>query len=288
MAKWPEDRQKAKRKTYFYGAICVLSALGLIILTVYRYTRVDNTDITDNLIPPDWLSKSKEFHSTSDSNFGFMDAPDRKKPRDCSEILEKGYNKSGVYTVWPQGGIIQGKSINVYCDMDIPNEGWTVIQRRFLGSQKFNLKWRNYKHGFGNIMKEFWLGNENIFAMTNQGNCEVRFDLKTPEGEHRYAIYSNFRIDDDLASYTLHISGYSGNAGDGMKYHNGNRFVTKDNDQDEYARSLQGAWWFSEFPYVHLNGLYRPFVESLKCVHWCSGQRPRFLTSVEIKIRLKD
>ncbi|GIX71283.1 techylectin-5A [Caerostris extrusa] len=228
-----------RRKTYFYGAICVLSALGLIILTV--------NSIPSVILTPDLLLLSiKRNHGTAPKSW--------KRDTTRAEYIQFGPR---VVSFW-------GKPINVYCDMDIPNEGWTVIQRRFLGSQKFNLKWRNYKHGFGNIMKEFWLGNENIFAMTNQGNCEVRFDLKTPEGEHRYAIYSNFRIDDDLASYTLHISGYSGNAGDGMKHHNGHRFVTKDNDQDEYARSLQGAWWFSEFPYVHLNGLYRPFVEKLE------------------------
>ncbi|GIY91784.1 hypothetical protein CEXT_187051 [Caerostris extrusa] len=61
-----------RRKTYFYGTICVLPTLGLIILALYRYTRATNTNITDNLRPPDGLSFtedllsiSKEFYSTS-------------------------------------------------------------------------------------------------------------------------------------------------------------------------------------------------------------------------------
>ncbi|GIY45582.1 techylectin-5A, partial [Caerostris extrusa] len=98
--------------------------------------------------------------------------------------------------------------------MSIDGEGWTVIQRRgkFPKKQNFNLKWEDYKNGFGDLMQEFWLGNENIYALTNQGECEVRFDMQDNEGNTRFAVYSNFKIDDESSGYVLHIGNYTGNA----------------------------------------------------------------------------
>ena len=58
-----------------------------------------------------------------------------------------------------------------------------------------------------------FLGNDKIYALTNQKPYSVRFDLKDVEQEKRYAVYDNFWIDDEDRKYTLHISLYSGDAG---------------------------------------------------------------------------
>ncbi|XP_013792457.2 techylectin-5A-like [Limulus polyphemus] len=53
-------------------------------------------------------------------------------------------------------------SFYVYCDMDTDGGGWTVIQRRGNhGNPKdyFFRPWADYKVGFGDIQKEFWLGD---------------------------------------------------------------------------------------------------------------------------------
>ncbi len=47
--------------------------------------------------------------------------------------------------------------------------GWTVIQRRSNGSVDFYRGWDEYKNGFGDLRTEFWLGNEKIHQLTNQG-----------------------------------------------------------------------------------------------------------------------
>lgn len=62
-------------------------------------------------------------------------------------------------------------------------------------------------------MPFFFIGNDNIFALTNQKHYSVRFDLKNVEKKKRYAVYDNFWIDDEGHNYTLHISEYCGNAG---------------------------------------------------------------------------
>lgn len=47
---------------------------------------------------------------------------------------------------------------------------WTVIQRRFDGSVEFYRSWDEYKEGFGDVEGgEFWLGNDHIYHLTNQG-----------------------------------------------------------------------------------------------------------------------
>lgn len=71
--------------------------------------------------------------------------------------------------------------------------GWTVIQRRQDGSVDFNRTWNEYKEGFGDLHGEFWLGNENIHKMTNQGDYSLRIDLEDWNNKHKHAFYQVFR-----------------------------------------------------------------------------------------------
>lgn len=36
--------------------------------------------------------------------------------------------------------------------------GWTVVQRRFDGSENFDRNWEGYVNGFGSLNGEYWLG----------------------------------------------------------------------------------------------------------------------------------
>lgn len=51
--------------------------------------------------------------------------------------------------------------------------GWTVIQRRTDGSVDFYRDWNDYKAGFGDVEGEFWLGNDHIYQLTNQGEFQL-------------------------------------------------------------------------------------------------------------------
>ncbi|KAK2142949.1 hypothetical protein LSH36_894g01001, partial [Paralvinella palmiformis] len=47
----------------------------------------------------------------------------------------------------------------VYCDEETRGGGWTVLMRRFDGSEHFSREWDDYKNGFGYLTKEFWTGD---------------------------------------------------------------------------------------------------------------------------------
>ncbi|GFV36747.1 techylectin-5A [Trichonephila clavipes] len=209
------------------------------------------------------------------------------RPVDCSEVLENGNNRSGVYTIYPRNRLTAGKSLPIYCDMETDEGGWTVIQRRgdYREQQDFYQNWTSYKNGFGNITRDFWLGNDNIYALSNQKAYQVRFDLQDVKGKHRYAVFKSFWIDDERAGYTLHISNYSGNAGNSMQYHDGYRFSTKDRNNNKCARMLKGGWWYLDWAHTNLNGRYSPGVNSVNNIHWWSWLGNEGLAAVEIKVR---
>ncbi|KAG8173701.1 hypothetical protein JTE90_026039 [Oedothorax gibbosus] len=160
------------------------------------------------------------------------------KPVDCEEILMNGNRINGVYTIWPRHRKMSGKSVEVYCDMVTDGGGWTVLQRRGnfgKAMNYFNKTWEFYKNGFGQLEKDFWIGNNLIFTLTNQGSYSVRFDMRHHNGTSAYALYDKFWIEDEDKKYQLNIDGYSGNAGDSMSYHKAMKFSTSDNDNDPYS-----------------------------------------------------
>ena len=175
-------------------------------------------------------------------------------PRDCSGL--KGTRNSGIYTINPDGK----QPFRVFCDMQTTSGGWTVIQRRIDGSVNFFKNWVDYKHGFGNVDKEFWLGNDRIHRLTNGRNMTIRFDLEDANGIKVYAEYKMFYIDGEDANYKAHVGAYSGTAGDSFSYANGMQFTTKDRDNDIYHRNCaavyHGAWWYTKCHHSNLNGMY--------------------------------
>ncbi|XP_078576978.1 uncharacterized protein LOC144862408 isoform X2 [Branchiostoma floridae x Branchiostoma japonicum] len=178
----------------------------------------------------------------------------------CDEYRASGRTASGVYTIF-----FYPDRIGTYCDMDTAGGGWTVIQRRQDGSVPFNRNWEEYKLGFGDKKGEFWLGNENIYLLTNFKNHELRIDLEDWGGNKRFALYSTFRVSGEADGYRLHVAGYSGNAGDSMTGPhslNGQRFSTVDRDNDAYSSYHcsqhfgQAGWWFNGCTHSSLNGRY--------------------------------
>ena len=176
--------------------------------------------------------------------------------RDCSSLKKSGQRTSGIYTINPDNGV----PFSVYCDMTNEGGGWTVIQRRSDGSTDFFLSWEAYRAGFGNLVNEFWLGNESIHRLTKQKDMMIRFDLEDVDGNRVFAEYKTFYIDGQDKQYTLHVSSYSGTAGDSFSIQDGQRFSTKDKDFDTYGKScaieFHGAWWYSDCHSSNLNGKY--------------------------------
>ena len=116
------------------------------------------------------------------------------------------------------------------------NGGGSVFQRRMDGTVDFYLNWADYVKGFGDLNREFWLGLNKINRLTAAQSNRLRVDLEDFAGNKRFATYSTFKVGNADTKYTLTVSGYGGDAGDSLTYHNGMKFSTK--DQDSLQRSM--------------------------------------------------
>ncbi|KAG3288312.1 ficolin-1, transcript variant X2 [Ictidomys tridecemlineatus] len=133
-------------------------------------------------------------------------------PRSCKELLTRGHFLSGWYTIY----LSSCQPLTVLCDMHTDGGGWTVFQRRLDGSVDFYRDWAAYKQGFGSQLGEFWLGNDNIQALTTQGDSLTY---------HNDRFFSTKDQDNDISPFNC-----------AEKYH--------------------GAWWHSQCHLSNLNGLY--------------------------------
>ncbi len=57
----------------------------------------------------------------------------------------------------------------------------------------FTRSWMDYKHGFGDLYKEFWFGNDFIHKLTNKSAMVLRIELEDFDGFKAFAEYSTFK-----------------------------------------------------------------------------------------------
>uniref|UniRef100_A0A670K394 Fibrinogen C-terminal domain-containing protein n=1 Tax=Podarcis muralis TaxID=64176 RepID=A0A670K394_PODMU len=77
--------------------------------------------------------------------------------RDCRAAHLRGRKQSGLYVIRPKYSPL----LAVYCDMEYDGGGWTVLHRNNVNSKTtWSNPWQSYKHGFGDLQGNHWLGNE--------------------------------------------------------------------------------------------------------------------------------
>lgn len=184
---------------------------------------------------------------------------------DCLAIRKfDASSGDGVYTIYP-GGADGSEGHQVYCDME--HGGWTVLQRRFDGSVRFDRTYSEYKTGFGNLFGEHWMGLELQHIMTTKYDMELRIELVDRDRQTKYANYKTFNIGSENEGYRIYFEEFSGTAGDSLSfhpwlysYHQNRKFSTKDHDPYRHSCSTtaggNGGWWFRNCFYCNLNGKY--------------------------------
>uniref|UniRef100_A0AAF5I485 C-type lectin domain-containing protein n=1 Tax=Strongyloides stercoralis TaxID=6248 RepID=A0AAF5I485_STRER len=225
-------------------------------------------------------------------------------PQSCLQIKTKTPSaESGMYTIY-----IQNKETKVYCDMNVNGGGWVRIQDRENDDMVFwNKTWNEYKNGFGNGEKNFWLGNELISLFTNSfEKVELliqirgdRLDKKSPMASTNFWEGKfTFNLLPEYTNYTIQISNASGNAtGDGwddFSYSNGWKFSTIDRINTPYPPCLtqfhMGGWWYNYCGFGSLNGQYNPPIAEDKGYgfSWSITKPTRIVNPVKSRITIRE
>jgi len=137
---------------------------------------------------------------------------------------------------------------------------WVVFQRRGQYNNPGDYFARDldeYVSGFGDPSKEFWLGLDKLVSLT-RGGAELLIQLETFEGQKIRAKYSDFRVEAG-PEYRLHVSGYSGSAGNPLRIDTGMAFSARDSDRDLWEGDCSqtrggGGWWYNGCGLANLNG----------------------------------
>ena len=123
-------------------------------------------------------------------------------------------------------------------------------------------------------------------------NMMIRFDLEDFDGNKVFAEYKVFYVDGESDNYKVHVSSYSGSAGDSFLIHNGMQFSTKDRDHDKNSGQCavlhQGAWWYEKCHASNLNGKYLngPHKSYANGVNWYRFKGHYYsLMKTEMKVR---
>jgi len=140
-----------------------------------------------------------------------------------------------------------------------------LIQQNVDGSDFFNRSWEEFKVGFNDTRGNYWLGNDLLSQLTQNGHYRLRFDLLergSPINRWHYPEYSSFVVSSEASNYRLKVTGYqfSGHNDDTRDafyhYHNA-MFSTYDRDNDQSSDNCAvlngGGFWYNNCNSVGVN-----------------------------------
>ncbi|XP_041056155.1 fibrinogen-like protein 1-like protein [Carcharodon carcharias] len=182
--------------------------------------------------------------------------------RDCRALNRLQDKPSGIYVIKPSGSV----PFVVYCDMDTEGGGWVVLQRVSKQSNiQFANHWSTYKHTFGDVEDDYWLGNEYIHLITQHVHYEVKFVIVS-KSERVEVNYTSFTVEDENNKYKLRLGAPIGGSVSYDILSNASKdecsdnmmFSTSDQDNDRdvtrnCAAEFGGGWWFNKCSSVIFN-----------------------------------
>ncbi|XP_071795590.1 ficolin-2-like [Asterias amurensis] len=209
--------------------------------------------------PDDFVNLKGSLYYDDNVNNTSFSAPIIESYSSCLELYQSGYSDNGIYTIFPTD---MTDGLHVYCDMETDGGGWIVFQRRQDGSVDFNRNWTEYQSGFGDLLNEFWLGNDILRYLTGSGQWELRVDMEDWQSKTSLSSYGEFAVKGN--KYSLVVGSYDAQstAGDSLTtVHRRRAFSTKDWDNDKSAKNcarlFRAAWWYHSCFSANLNGEYR-------------------------------
>ena len=171
---------------------------------------------------------------------------------------------------------------------------WITFQQRIDGTTSFSLPWANYAQGFGTWNRNYWMGLEKVYQITNAGyGYTLRVEYMIAGVGWYSTEYDAFWIDSSAQKYALHVSRYAwGDGGDFLNspysgcMHNGMKFTTSDSDNDlnpsgNCASQFSSAFWYNNCWVVNFNGVYGSNFKLYSCFVTgdCSVANPAWIAS---------
>ncbi|CAD6996728.1 unnamed protein product [Ceratitis capitata] len=179
-------------------------------------------------------------------------------PKTCADILPPGVlDRNDVYSLHISGYT----PINVYCLADTAGGcAWTVVHRRQDKNTDFNLRWVDYKAGFGDPYSSYFVGMESLFWLISDAPQELRIVMRLNSStEEEVANYDHFVLGDEGDQFALKLLGkFSGNAKDELTSLIGYKFRTRDRVGYCIGKEKVGGWWKEGCAKSKLNGIYAP------------------------------
>ena len=157
---------------------------------------------------------------------------------------------------------------DVFCKMSDHGGGWTVIQRHEVDdtSTHFNMTWKDYVEGFGNLENNFWYGLKSIHCLTQNHPWEMKINYETKNYEWYGFYYNQFSVGSASEEYPLTVGGYTDDDyTDWFADHplNGMKFSTPDNDNDRSsgncAAQWKSGWWYNNCTSINFN-TQKPYI----------------------------
>ncbi|XP_042211981.1 ficolin-2-like [Homarus americanus] len=174
----------------------------------------------------------------------------RLRAHDCADHLLHGHKQSGVYEIFPFKCKCD-KGVKVWCDMETEGGGWTAFLVRQNLTENFERNWQEYAVGFGEASQEYYMGNDNLHAMTSSRLYTMRTVFRSANGLTRWGQWGLFSVASGDERYKLTIGKFlpQSQTADCMAHSNARQFSTIDFDNDgkngKKCSLNHGAWWYN-------------------------------------------